>query len=104
METKKLRTALRKTLREMKFEGDTALILLASAFVGGRSRAVAEVTGLPLIEVSKRAKHLKRDGIWRKSGRVDIGEWYSEDGSIEIMEFGLHCLVADGLIERSESS
>ncbi len=99
----KLRTALKKTLREMKCEGDTALILLASAFVGGRSRVVAKLTELPLAEVSKRAKHLKRDGIWRKSGKVDISEWLSNDGGIEVMEFGLHCLVADGRIERSEA-
>ena len=104
MRTRTLRRELKKTLTEMKCEGDTAMILLASAFVGARSRAVAEVTGLPLAEVSKRAKNLKRAAIWLKSGKVDAAEWFNEEGSIEAISFSLHCLVADGMVKRVEAS
>lgn len=104
MEVTKLRRELKKTLKTMNAEGDTAFILLASVFVGARSKAVAELTELPLAEVSKRAKNLKADGIWLKSGKVDVGEWFSDDETIAPLEFGLHCLVADGMIHRTDAA
>lgn len=92
-EVKRLDSALKET--DPSF--DTAVILLAALQVGANDKKVSDFTGIPLGEVTKRGKRLRKNGIWKRG--VTYADWANkESGGVA---FWMDVCVADGLMSRS---
>ena len=75
----------------------TAVILLASAFLGPDEDAIARFTGLCRHLIGCYGKRLRESGVWGSDGKIHC-EWMDEETGAAA--FWLDVCVAEGIAER----
>lgn len=90
-EVQKLDPNLKKTEEAFK----VASILLSALQVGADSKLVSKFLNLPIEEVKKYEKNLRKSGIWK--GKKTACEWFEKEGGVS---FWCDVNVALGFLER----
>ncbi len=84
---------------------DAALVVLSSMKHGASDAAVHKDTSLSLSAIAPYAKRLRKNGVWRKDGRIateHIGHEDADDEMITI-EFLMLVAVARGFVQRAKA-
>jgi len=100
MKLEEIKKEVEKVLEEKNHEDSafkSGVILLSALVVGAKPKVVANFTGYDYEFVKKRARRLRKNGIW-KDGKT-FCEW--DDEKTGGIAFCCDVLCAEGLVKRS---
>lgn len=97
----KIRSAVKASDSNVNESDDsfkTAVILMASAYLGPCIRLMMRLTGYPRIFIVRRYNRFLENGIWDVKNRKVHGDWFGKDGGTA---FWMDVMVGEGLMERT---
>lgn len=88
-------------LDEASLEFQAALVMGAAMHAGFHNLTLlSRATGVPYSKVMRFAKNLRRGGIWRQDGKIEMESDLDGNTDEPAMELWLHVLVAIGTLRR----